>query len=174
MVSYINSTGELTVDRNREFSAIAEFPGAVLCASSGSNVGTMTGGYDSASRKNYYNWTTSEGTAQDYDVLWQFRLPPEFHSWGSGSNVYVTSRVSPSTAGSNTSVGLIEFLQPNGVNRITASSDNLPDWNERGYTISSGCWVAGDVVTAHLRLAACPGCSAMLHGIRIPWLTTGA
>ena len=152
----------------REFVFVAEFAGAVLQADGSANTGTLTAAHDSTNHKNYYNWTTAEGTTQDYDLALQFRLPPEFASWKSGDvNVYMTSQVS-ATPGA-TGVRLDEFLDGSGTNRITASTKQNAAWTEDAYAITGGAWAAGDLVTARVKLLADAAKNAMLHMIRIPW-----
>jgi hypothetical protein len=153
----------------REFCFIAEFPNFVLYPGTGSdNTGTLTAAYDADNRRNYYNWTTSQATTQSYDIVVQFRLPPEFSSWKTDdANVYVTSMVTDTSG--NTGVALIGFYDASGTNRITASTKKNATWTEDAYAISGGNWSPGDLVTIQVRLYADTNDAACLHAIRIPW-----
>lgn len=78
-----------------------EYPGATLTADGGSNSGTMTTDFceqgasadvpdtntsvcnTSGDIHNYYSWTTSQGSAQDYDIWIRWRVPDNFAAWDS-------------------------------------------------------------------------------------------
>ncbi len=64
----------------------AEYSGAVLSADSTSNTGVMTSDSEgtSSDSMNYYEWSSSETSLNDYDVRVRFTLPSDFSSWGSG------------------------------------------------------------------------------------------
>lgn len=64
----------------------AEYPGAVLSADGTSNVGVMTSDSEgtSSNSMNYYEWSSSETSLNDYDVRVRFKLPSDFYSWGGG------------------------------------------------------------------------------------------
>jgi hypothetical protein len=173
VVSYVGQSGALVVDNHRCASFIAEFPGAVLdLGSSGSNVGTMTGKYDATNRKNYYDWTTSESGAQDYDVVLQTRLPHEFAAFDTvgltDSWIYVASRVTGSSG--STYVELVELLDSIGVNRITPTALSNLTWGSDGYQLSSGSFLADDTITMRFKLRADPGKHAQLHSAWFNWL----
>jgi len=54
-----------------------EYGGAVLVADGTANVGSMTSDSDTDSN-NYYEWSSSEVTLNDYDVRVRFTLPSNF------------------------------------------------------------------------------------------------
>jgi len=68
---------------DRKVTLSAEYPGAVLAADGSSNTGSMTSDAEgSASNSmNYYEWSSSETTLQDYDVRIRFTLPDDFITW---------------------------------------------------------------------------------------------
>ena len=63
-----------------------EFAGAVLQADGGNNNGTMTTDFISGLsagagyKHNFYQWTTSQATAQDYDIIITHQLPSDFNA----------------------------------------------------------------------------------------------
>lgn len=86
----------------RQITLSPEFPGATMSGDGGSNTGTMTSDFCAASAgvgglpatntsvcntsgdlHNYYSWTTSEATAQDYDIWIRWRVPDNFSAWAS-------------------------------------------------------------------------------------------
>ena len=64
---------------------LAEYAGGILSADGTSNTGTMSANHDSTARRNYYEWTTTQGTAQDYDVVATVQIPSDFTSIGAAS-----------------------------------------------------------------------------------------
>ena len=62
----------------------AEYAGATLYADGTDNIGVLTSDNTGASGSwmNYYEWSSSETTAQDYDVVFRFTLPNDFSNWG--------------------------------------------------------------------------------------------
>ena len=156
--------------RDREFSFMPEFAGAVLDADGTDNSGTMTAADDATQRMNHYNWTTSEATTQDYDLVLRFRLPPEFSEWNSASkNVYMWSKVS--SASGATGVQLVELLDTSGSNVLTSGSKHQnTSWTEDSEAFSGSTWTAGGIVTLRFRLFADTSENAMLGAVRLPWV----
>lgn len=64
---------------------LAEYAGGILSGDGTSNTGTMAANHDSTARRNYYEWTTTQGTAQDYDVVATVQMPSDFVSIGAAS-----------------------------------------------------------------------------------------
>ncbi|MBN1494162.1 hypothetical protein JW911_00280 [Candidatus Peregrinibacteria bacterium] len=61
------------------------FEGASYKADGTSNVGKLTIDSDSINNRNFYNWTSTRGTLQDYDIRIQVPVPANFGSW-TGAN----------------------------------------------------------------------------------------
>ena len=61
----------------------AEYAGAVFSADGADNLGTMTAENARTANNymNYYQWTSTQSTTQDYDVVLRFTLPNDFQSW---------------------------------------------------------------------------------------------
>ncbi|MEE1963104.1 hypothetical protein V1387_10450, partial [Allomuricauda taeanensis] len=62
----------------------AEYAGATLYADGTNNIGVLTSDNTGATGNwmNYYEWSSSEATTQDYDVIFRFTLPNDFTNWG--------------------------------------------------------------------------------------------
>jgi hypothetical protein len=65
-----------------------EFPGGTLSADGSSNSGTMFADYDATNRKNYYEWNSSQASAQDYDIIVSTMIPSNYVSGFTGFNIY--------------------------------------------------------------------------------------
>ena len=65
-----------------------EFPGGTLSADGSSNSGTMFADYDATARRNYYEWTSSQASAQDYDIIVSTMVPSNYSSGFTGFNIF--------------------------------------------------------------------------------------
>jgi hypothetical protein len=94
-----------TARNDIDLSLVPEFVGAILRGDGSSNTGSMTSEFCSGASRlsintgvcaatdehNYYEWTTSEASAQDYDVYVRWRVPSDFDaSSGFQSNISFT------------------------------------------------------------------------------------
>ena len=63
----------------------SEYAGAALTGDGSSNNGTMTSDNNltASSYKNFYNWTATSGSAQDYDIWVRVPLPSDWAAWTS-------------------------------------------------------------------------------------------
>jgi len=154
----------------------AEYPSVVLTADGSNNLGTMTSGYSQTDRMNYYNWTTTQGTNQDYDIVVQVPLPADFASWN-------TNPISISTYSSDLTNGLITLeardsggtQQCNFVN-ITPGQNGTPastnTWvgpHSSACTLSAGTYTAGDYITLRIKLQAPNGGSTRVGNITLSY-----
>jgi hypothetical protein len=57
-----------------------EFEGGLLYADGTNNSGVMMSSYDATNRHNYYEWSTSQGTPQDYDIVIKHQLPSDWNA----------------------------------------------------------------------------------------------
>src|SRR5690606_24104025 len=65
-----------------------EYPGGTLYADGSNNNGTMLADYDSTDRRNYYSWSSSQGSLQDYDIVISTTIPSDYVGNLSGWNVW--------------------------------------------------------------------------------------
>lgn len=70
-------------DRERSVSEhfSAAFEHVVFQGDAGDNVGQMSEQHDSINLKNYYQWTSTVGTLQDYDIIVRVPLSEDFVGW---------------------------------------------------------------------------------------------
>jgi len=92
------SLGEAT----KTITLSAEYSGAVLAGDGTSNSGMMTSDSEGTESKymNYYEWTSSQTTLQDYDVRVRFTLPEDFAGWTENAIKlsYATESIDPDVA----------------------------------------------------------------------------
>ncbi len=131
----------------------AEYLGAVLDAGTGSNnAGTMTSGIDLTNRMNYYNWTTTQGTNQSYDIDVQVPIPNDFDSWASNP-LSATAYTTNTTNGTIT----LETRDTGGTvicNFVSITPGSTITWtpNNTACTLSSGTYTPGGYMTMRIRL----------------------
>ncbi len=144
----------------------AEYAGAVLDnGGASSDVGTMTAGYDSTQKENYYQWTTAQSTNQTYDIVVQIPIPSNFSAWASSDPLTVDVNLSSTSNGAvvgtllDTSGAAVTnwntcTLTPTATGWVTsgAGGTNAPT----ACAITTGTWTAGGVATLRLHLQAPP------------------
>jgi hypothetical protein len=136
----------------------AEYAGAVLDAQSDSscssaNSGTMTSGFDSTNRMNYYNWTATGTTTQCYDVVVQVQIPKDWSSWDSSDPLNIQTK---SSGTSNTAVSF-QILNASGTadsNYNFGTFSQSTSWMDSASSNFSGTYAAGDVITVKIRMSA--------------------
>lgn len=68
---------------------VPEYAGAIFNPSGTNNNGYMSSGYAHGaipgSHHNYYDWTTDQATAQNYDIVLQYQIPSDYSSFVAGS-----------------------------------------------------------------------------------------
>ena len=148
-----------------------EYAGAVLDAQSDSACssaanGTMTAGYDSANRTNYYNWTSTQTTNQCYDVVVQVPIPADFSSWYGGG---IAARTS-STSNSSYGIAMIDSTgayDPNYGSSYASPGTLSTSWSNVATNVLSGTYTAGDYATFKIRMSAKNGANLQLGNITL-------
>lgn len=59
----------------------SQFEGASYIADGSDNIGRLYLENDNSVKENYYEWTSTQSTLQDYDIILQVGLPKTFTSW---------------------------------------------------------------------------------------------
>jgi len=162
-----------------------EYPGSVLDAAndtagstncSTSNTGTMTSGYEIATSVHYnlYQWVTSQGTAQCYDVVASVVVPSDFAAW-------TTNPVTIKDYTTNTTTGKIElaiFDTAGGTTPITnfnyanVTPGSASTWTTTNVSGSfTGTYTAGSSITIRVRLTAVSGVTVKLGDLKLTYLS---
>jgi len=159
--------GTARPDRREEL--VPEFPGAVL---TGSGTGTMTSDFCAASAgvggltatnttvcntsgdtHNYYNWTTSQGTAQAYSIYVKWRVPDNFSAWDTSNSIQAYAKRSDATNGH---VNIKVYDTANALNNAggTEVAGAANTWVQNGINISGGTWTQGSYMTIQIDVTA--------------------
>jgi hypothetical protein len=142
----------------RQIKLIPEFSGAIFHADGSNNTGFMTSDYVSGvagDKHNYYEWTSDQATAQDYDIVVQYQLPSDFDGFVASSFKFWT--YVDTTTSTNAQV-MIEDVD--GTDCYTGQQSVKPGsattWTQT--TIAdpaNGCtFAANDIITITIKPAA--------------------
>ncbi|MDP3997701.1 MAG: hypothetical protein U1C49_00705, partial [Candidatus Andersenbacteria bacterium] len=194
---YVQSASEFTQSvtysgsgrPTRQITLSPEYEGASLTGDGSSNVGTMTSDFCAASAgvgdiagvnttmcntsgdlHSYYNWTTAEGTSQDYDVWIRWRVPDNFDSWADSNPVNVYGKRTDAT---NNAVTVYVYdtngtLENTGGTQVAGTS-----WAQTSVEASfAGTYTAGDYMTIQVHMTADTGGDSVQVGeISLDYLT---
>jgi len=172
----------------RRITLTPEYPGAVLTATSTTNVfGTMTsdfceqavhadipdtntGSCESGQIHNYYNWTTSQSGNQYYSVWVRWRVPDNWAAWDTNP-IQVYGRRSDATNGS-----VLAFvydtagaLNNSGGTEIAGTANT---WTQTAISLSGGTWTAGSYITIRIDMKADSGDNVKVGEININYLSS--
>jgi hypothetical protein len=172
-----SSTGELVFEgaarHTKKVHLYAEYAGSVLDPGSGANnSGTMTSGLDLTNRMNYYKWTTSSGSNQNYDVVVQVPIPTDFSTWASNP-LAISAWTSDTTNGTLT----LEARDSTGTgvicNFVAVTPGTASTWstNTTACTLGSGTYTAGDYMTLRIRMQSPTSGDTRLGNITLNYLS---
>ena len=130
----------------------AEYPGAVLSADGSNNSGVMTSDSEgtASNSMNYYEWSSSETSLNDYDVRVRFTLPYDFYSWSTGG---ITFSLATEATGTTNNKADIYIYRENSA---------TVDGSSTGQTSSSaGVWTTTTIAGSGLDECINPGTTCM-------------
>jgi hypothetical protein len=167
------STRELSLNgtarHTKNLTLTAEFAGAVLDADGTANTGTMTAAFEATQRFGYYKWVTSQGTAQDYDIVVTVPVPDDFSAW-TGSPTFWNY----GNASSTMTVTLLDTAGTVATNYNASTLTTSTTWTARSVTTPAitGTYTQGSnmILRIHMTAAATTG-DVRLGTITLPYLT---
>lgn len=162
-----------TARRTKSIQLMAEYANSVLDAGSGSNnTGSMTSKLDLTNRRNYYKWTTTQGTAQSYDVVVQVPVPSDFSAWAN------TTPITIDTYTSNTSTGLITVeardtagAVVSGINFASITPSATTTWEAKSAGTISGTFTGGGYITLRIRMTSPTSGDVRIGNIKLDYLS---
>jgi hypothetical protein len=126
----------------------AEYPGAVFASDGNNNFGNMTAGSEGVvnNSMNYYQWSSSDISLNDYDIRVRFKIPEDFETWGEG---YIRlNYVTQSNDVNFNKVDLYMFKQ---------GSDIVDGFSENLVSKEGGKWSSIDIFGSQLKECVNPG-----------------
>lgn len=132
-----------------------EFPTAVLSADDSDNSGTMTADFDAEKYRNYYNWTTTQGSTQDYDIVLRVLVPEDFNSWDDTAAISFYNLVDSSPGASGVRITVYDTSNSQ-VYISGATIQNSSDWTATNLTSGNiaGTYAPGSYMTIRFKLLA--------------------
>jgi len=158
---------EQTVESNYH----AEFEHVSYQGDATSNVGQLRVDHDNTNLHNFYIWTSSLSTLQDYDVILRETLSSEFVRWGTGSIVVRFRSTSASTADNQMDISVFDT---NG-SPVTITGDST-DFASTGWATTtlnfggSPTWTAGQEFLIKFKLHAKDNFQMQLGSVRLKYV----
>jgi|GEM_PF-554635 len=131
-----------------------EFKNASLVGDETSNVGQLMIANDSVSLRNYYSWTSTRTTLQDYDIVVKYRLPAQFIRWTNG--IYVTYRSTTALSADN-ALEVQVYDTAGAAVTLTGTPTNLAStaWTTAQFQFQgTPTWTAGQDITIKFKVSA--------------------
>jgi hypothetical protein len=153
-----------------------EYAGAVYYGSGSTAVGQLGVDYDATNKENFYKWTSSRSTANDYWIAVRAKVPKNFASWSSGSGIQLRYRTLTTTASQNAvNVRLIDTAGSNvaitGATGLTSAVANT--WTTAIISnFSGGTYTPGQYITFLIKVAANSSGETNLGYLNINWSNT--
>lgn len=136
-----------------------EFDKTAYRGDDSNNIGKLTMTQDTSTKQNYYIWTSSRPTLQDYDVLIRFLLPQDFVRWttNGGANHFRVNYRSTSANATDNALDLSVYDTGGTQVTLSGSTTNLASlsWAETQMEfLGSPVWTPGQEITLKLQLSA--------------------
>ncbi len=103
--SYDDTNNSFTVNTDyssgAQISLSPEYSGAVYYGDGSNNVGQLVLQYDSTNKENYYKWTSTSSSLQDYTIAVRVKIPDEFEFWDGATPIQFRYRTNAASADDN-------------------------------------------------------------------------
>ena len=147
---------------------IPEFAGGILSADGSNNSGTLSSDWVNAlssaegEQHNYYEWSTAQATAQDYDVVVRYQLPNNFNGMGAASS-FSFWHEDPDGATTNAQITWTVYDEVDETQcfSTTFQGTTAGVWEQESASSLGSCsWSAGDFVTMVFKIQTTSGAGA--------------
>lgn len=144
----------LTARPTKRITLSPEYAGATFTADGGSNTGSMTSdNMTSSPYRNYYKWTNTQGTAQDYDIWVRIPLPADFSAMAATPTLSIDTYTSDTTNGTVTAT----VYDTNNSADCTSASftpSSSSTWETKTQTtcLDTGTYSANGVMTIAIKI----------------------
>ncbi len=177
-----NGTGVTQVDDGRviladdrelptEVNMHAEFQNASYQGDAVDNVGQLSVQLDNITQRNFYLWTSTRTTLQDYDVVVRISLPADFVRWDTApmSVAYRTTSADPA----NSKVDVSIFDTNGSPVALGGSATGLAStsWGTASLTYDAGAtWTAGSEFLVKVKLYSKDNFQAHLGSLKLKYV----
>jgi hypothetical protein len=139
--------------QTRVVTLIPEYPGAVLSASGSNNTGTMNTTYDSTNRHNYYNWVSSQGALNTYDIFVRTQIPSEYASSFGTFKIWVYGD-SNSTTNNDVKITVRDNSGTACATSVSVLPGTAATWTQQTVSLSGCTFAANDLVTVQVNVSS--------------------
>jgi len=138
---------------------IPEYDNATPRGDGADNFGTLSLQY--GSNHNYYEWTTSEPTTQDYDIVIRYRLPDGFSSFDATTPIKLWNKVSATPGSTAVTVTMLDTAGA-AVTLTGGSTLQNTSWTETTITLDATgkTFGQGGYITLIIKMSADQGKAA--------------
>lgn len=144
--------------RTKTLALSPEYAGGVFRADGSNNSGTFVTNYDGSNYHNYYDWTTSQPTLEDYDIIIRAQLPDDFVSWQANPITFEYRTQDGTTTNNKLDIVLVDTAQATaGLTGNTALANASWTTYTSSDDISGGTWTAGSWFTIKVTVYALNG-----------------
>ncbi len=152
------------------------FEKASYQADGSENTGQLSVSHDNIVLKNFYVWTSTRTTLQDYDILLRMPVPNNFVRWKTTTTVNPVSLTYRSTtASSANNKADIQIYDTAGVPvTLSGSTANLTNtsWTTTGIEMTSaGTWTAGQDMLIRIKVYAKDAEQMHIGGLKLEYVT---
>jgi len=151
-----------------------EYPHAVYTSSGSAYIGQMSYDYDSTNNENFYRWTSTKGTLQEYWVVARVRVPDNFSVWDANEPIEFRYRTGTANAADNYLT--MRLYDTAGTEIALTGGNDLKNTSWTTATITgpqaSGTYTTSSYITIAVKLTTTSAGSADAGYINLNWETT--
>ncbi|MDA1208405.1 MAG: hypothetical protein O2904_00025 [bacterium] len=158
-------------ERANEMTYHPEFANAVFKADGSNNVGQLHIESDTSANRNYYYWTSSITSLQDYDIKMRATLPANFLRWKTNPIVVAYKSSTGLTADNTLDISVLDTAGSSVV--LTGSASTLANTSWATTTLDfsgSPTWTAGSDVTLSFKLSAKSDNQIQLGSVKLQYV----
>jgi predicted acyltransferase (DUF342 family) len=116
---------------------------------------------DVITNQNYYIWSTTRGTAQDYDMYVRLQVPENFASWATNGVQVLHNNAGAATV-------RVDLIDTAGATQAGSATGGVGTIN----ITPSGTYTAGSYMTVKITVSATSAGAARVGYVNLRWITT--
>ena len=149
----------------------AEFPNASYQADATENTGQLSVSLDNITQRNFYLWTSTRTTLQDYDVVVRISLPADFVRWDSAPMSASYRTTSADATNSKVDVSLFDTNGTPVTLGGSATGLASTSWATSALTFDTGAtWTAGSEFLVKFKLYAKDNYQAHVGSLKLKYI----
>jgi|GEM_PF-981318 len=158
-----------------QISLSPEYAGAVYYGDGSNNVGQLVLDYDTTNKENYYKWTSTSSSLQDYTIAIRAKVPDEFTHWDGSAPIEFRYRTNAASSADNQMD--VTMLDTAGSAVSLTSGADLANQSWTTATITgpegSGTYTPGSYITILITMQARTTNSGEAHAgyLNLNWST---